>query len=94
MSTNVDCGDCDDCSGPKYTDSVSGLLLRARHLFSQRPLPPQDVVVVLGEAVRFVAHVLQQPQRVRAAAQPQRFVAAIDVDQLFLLGEREHERRL
>ena len=62
-----------------------------RRLVADLPLPPQDVMVVLGEAVRFVAHVLQQPQRIRAAAQSQRLVAARHVQQLFLLGEREDQ---
>ena len=43
-------------------------------LFAEHRLAPQNVMVVLRKAVRLVAHVLQQPQRVRMAAQPQRLL--------------------
>ncbi len=44
-------------------------------LFAERAFAAENVVIVLGEAMRFVAHVLQQPQRERsggsaAAARP------------------------
>ena len=38
-------------------------------LVAKRPFASQQMVVVLGEAVGFVADVLQQPQGVRVAAQ-------------------------
>lgn len=41
----------------------------ARGLLTEGGLPPQDVVVVLGEAMGLVADVLQQSQRKRVAAQ-------------------------
>ena len=49
---------------------------------------------MLREAVRLVAHVLQQPQGEGVSAQSDRFRLAGAVDQLFLLGERDHRRRL
>ena len=50
-------------------------------------LPPQDVVVVLREAVRLVAHVLQQPQRRRVPAQAQRFLLAGPENLFVALGQ-------
>src|SRR6516225_458143 len=57
-------------------------------------LPPQDVVIMLGEAVGFIADVLQQPQSRGMAAQLQRLGVAGPVDLFFALGERDQARRL
>src|SRR5262249_20826991 len=47
--------------------------------FPQRGLAAEDVVVVLGKAVGFVAHVLQQAERVGMAAQTSRLFFSRDV---------------
>ena len=60
----------------------------------QRRLPPQDVMVVLGEAVGFVADVLQEPQGVGVLREPTRLGLAGHVDFFLALGQREDERRL
>ena len=57
------------------------------------PFPGQDVVVVLGEAVGFVADVLQQPQRVGVAAQPVRFRFARQKHLFLALRQRQREGR-
>ena len=44
-----------------------------KRLLPQRRFSPQNVVVLLREAVGFVADVLQQPQSERVFAQPPRF---------------------
>src|SRR5205807_2489072 len=59
----------------------------------ERRLPPEDMVVVLREAVRLVANILQQAQGVRVPAQPPRLVLAWNIDFLLLLGQRNRERR-
>ena len=63
------------------------------HFLAERPLLPEHVVVVLGEAVGLVADVLEQPQGERAAAQDDRVGPAGDVDLLLLLGQRDQGRR-
>src|SRR5262249_21132916 len=52
------------------------------------------MVVMLREPVRFVAHILQQPQRRRVPAHTQRLGVAGAVDFLFALGEGDKARRL
>ena len=54
------------CDGLALLDS--GGLTAHRRSFPQRALAPQDVVVVLGEAMGLVADVLQQPQGIGAPA--------------------------
>ena len=61
-----------------------------KELFTQRRFAAQDVVVVLGEAMGLVAHVLQQPQGVGMPAETQRLVAVGQVNLLFALGKRDH----
>ena len=48
---------------------------------------------MLGEAVGLVADVLQQPQGIAVAAQPQRLVAAGHVNLFLALGQRKDRRR-
>src|SRR5437870_7740461 len=55
---------------------------------------PQNVMVVLGEAVGLVAHVLEQPQRRGVLAQAQRLGLAGPVDLLLALGQRDQAQRL
>src|SRR5947209_7838702 len=57
-------------------------------------LPPQQVVVMLGEAVGLVTDVLQQPQRRRVSAQADRLGIAGAVNLLVPLGQRHDRRRL
>ena len=47
----------------------------------------EDVVVVLGEAVRFVADILQQSQRECVAADAKRLVGTGDEDLFFAFGQ-------
>ena len=58
-------------------------------LIAERFLPSQQMMIMLGEAVGFVADVLQQPQGVGVAAEAQGFVAVREIDELFALGERQ-----
>ena len=58
----------------------------------QRLLGSQQVVIVLGEAVGFVADVLEQPEGERPAAEDDRVGAAGDVDLFLALGQRDHGR--
>src|SRR5258708_1577262 len=51
------------------------------------------MMVVLGKAVGLVADVLQEPQRVSVAAEPQRLVHAGLVDLLLAFGQRNDRRR-
>ena len=60
----------------------------------ERGLLAQQVMIVLGEAVRFVADVLQQAQREGVAAQAQRLFGVGAVDLFAALGQREQYRRL
>src|SRR6516225_3863262 len=53
------------------SSSVPSVSSVVQFLFLE-PLAPQDVVVVLREAVRLVADVLQQPQRRRVTRQTDR----------------------
>ena len=50
-------------------------------------------MVVLGESVGFVAHVLQKPQGKRIASEPQRLFLARLIDLLFAFGQRHKNRR-
>ena len=50
------------------------------------------MVIVLGEAVGFVADVLQQAEGEGVAARAERLVFAGEEDFFFLLGEREQRR--
>src|SRR4051812_43146666 len=68
---------------------VSGLLW----LLPALPFAAEEVVIVLGEAVGFVADVLEQAQRERMVGEFQGPVRSRQVDFLFLLGEREKRRR-
>src|SRR5436309_381243 len=49
---------------------------------------------MLGEAVRLVTDILQQPQRRGMAAQPQRLAPVRLVNLLFALGQRDQAGRL
>src|SRR5262249_15635224 len=72
------------------------LARRANHspiLFLQ-PFSSQNVMVMLCEAMRLIAHVLQKPQRRRMPAQVQRFGLAGPIDFFLLLGQRDQARRL
>src|SRR5262249_36340440 len=64
------------------------------HSLPLKPLAPQNLVIVLREAVGLVAHVLDQPQRRRVPAQPQRLRRAGPVDLLLALRQRDQARRL
>src|SRR3954447_14929685 len=57
-------------------------------------LAPEDVVVVLGEAVGLVADVLEQAQGGGVPAQAQRLRRAGAVDLLLALGQRQQAGRL
>src|SRR5947209_3470393 len=59
-----------------------------------QPLAPQDLVIVLREPMRLVAHILQQPQRRRVPAQAQRLRLAGPVNLLLALRQRDQARRL
>ena len=52
------------------------------------------MVVVLRKPVRLVADRLAELQRDVRARQPDRLGALLHIDQLFLLGQRDHHRRL
>jgi hypothetical protein len=56
-------------------------------------LTAQDVVIVLGEAMSLVANILQQPQRERVAAEPQRLGLPRHVDFLLAFGQRDKRGR-
>src|SRR5690348_2915202 len=66
--------------GQKYSHS----LLRGSAF--QR-LASEDVVIMLGEAVGFVADVLKEPQRRGVAIEPERLGVAGAVDFLLALGQ-------
>ena len=51
------------------------------------------MVVMLCKPVRFVPHVLQQPQGKSVPAEPQRLIATVNVNQLFTFSERQNQRR-
>ena len=51
-------------------------------------------MVMLREAMRLVAHVLQQPQRRRMPRQPDRLRLAGTINLLLALGQRNQARRL
>ncbi len=53
----------------------------------------QDVVVVLGKAMSFISHVLQQPQGECVPAQTDRLRVTGAIDFLVLFGQGEQHRR-
>jgi hypothetical protein len=57
-------------------------------------LAAEEVVVVLGEAVGFVADVLEEAEGVAVAGEPAGFGLAGDVDLFFSLGEADREGAL
>src|SRR3954452_14756387 len=57
-------------------------------------LAPEQVMVVLSEAMRFVANVLQKPQGGRVPAQANGFAFTGAVDFFVTLGQRKQNRRL
>src|ERR1700733_13891523 len=69
-------------------------VLRQSPSVPQRRFAPQDVMVVLGKAVGFVADVLQQPQGVRMTREASRLRLPGHEDFLLPLGQRDDERRL
>ena len=76
--------------------SLNRLLARGRdkpRLLAQHRFAAQQVVVVLGEAMGFVADVLQQPQRIGMPRESQRLVGPRHVNLFFPLGQRNHRRR-
>src|SRR2546421_9735370 len=75
------------------TRSVPATFAANRSLPAQF-LSPQNVMIVLGEAVGLVADVLQQPQRRRIPAQAQRLRLTRTVDLFFFLGQRQETRCL
>jgi hypothetical protein len=63
-------------------------------VFVERALAAEDVVVVLGEAVGFVADLLEQAQGRIVAGQADGAAAGLDVELLLALGQRyDHGRR-
>lgn len=62
-------------------------LSRGPFSLAQRRFLAQDMVVMLGKAVRFVTDVLQQPQGEGMSAEPQWFGRAGEIDFLFALGQ-------
>src|SRR5688500_7468471 len=63
-------------------------------LMPELRLPPQDVVIVLGEPVGLFSHVYKQPQGTRPQRQPRRIALAEDKMLFFLLGQGQKRRRL
>src|SRR5262245_14681952 len=55
----------------------------------QRPLPPQNMMVMLRKPVRLIPQRLAQPQPRVLAPQPDRLRPLLHEDQLFLLRQRD-----
>ena len=77
-------------AGGIHAASLGELLMYVRdthpsRLLLDHALPSQDVVIVLGEAVGFVPDLLEQPQGLVVAGQPDRGGAGLDVNLLFPL---------
>ena len=51
-------------AAPDVRHSLTYKCIELGSLFPQRPLSPQNVVIMLGETMSLIADVLQQPQRV------------------------------
>src|SRR5512135_1083192 len=97
----VGCRDCLWLPATRSTTqpSASMSLMRSRYFMrgsglslAERPLPPEHVVVMLGEAVGLVADVLQEPQRERPPAQNDRLGLPGDEDLFLALGQRDQGR--
>ena len=72
-------------AGSKATHELSHEATRL--LLPQRLLPPQNVVIRLRKPVRLIADRLAHPQPRVVARQLHRLAAALNVNQLFLLGQ-------
>jgi len=74
-------------SFPRRSSSLLYILLKLR-------LAPENMMIVLREPMRFIANILKHFQPTIVSRKSDRLALRLRVDQLFLLRERNHHRRL
>src|SRR5262249_10837138 len=62
-------------------------------LFAQGSFLPEQMMIMLGEAVCLIADVLEQPKSERTAPQDERPSGSLEVDLLLSLGQCQDRRR-